>query len=381
MIIPAIFEKEFNNVLHKVKLVEGEARLIQIDIADGKLVDGNTFQDISKLDEIQTDASFEIHLMVENPLDFLKNKVKKVTKISCHVEAETDLGEFINKAKELGYKTGLSLNPETPINTLDAYIYDIDFVQLMTVSPGSQGREFQKSVLKKVVELKDKHPDIPVQVDGGVNEENLLLVLNTGVNDVVIGSAIFSDGTKKPRKIRKVAFLGGASWQEDDQVFKDAVETAKLLCLSGYEIINGGGPGVMRAATIGAHEAGGRSLAVTYHPNKIKKNYEGVDPLNKFDEEIYTLDYFDRTKVMLQNSDVHIIFNGSSGTISELGMSWANSRIHEENHKPIILFGGFWEEIIAVLKKNMYIRPGEDTLLTICHSPEEVLTYIKSLEG
>jgi ribulose-phosphate 3-epimerase len=381
MIIPAIFEKDFNTVEQKIRLVEDEAKLVQIDIADGKQVDGLTFLDINKLNEIKTKSSLEIHLMVENPLKFLEKKVKNVTKICTQIEVSSNIDDFITKARGRGYKVGLSLNPETPLNSLDPYLYKLDFVQLMTIKPGSQGRELQKSVLKKIVEFKQKNPDTPVQADGGINEENLLMVLNTGVDNLVIGSGIFGkEEKKKVYKIKKIAFLGGASWEENEQVFKDALETAKILAKNGYQIVDGGGPGVMRAATMGAHAGGGKALAVTYHPNKIKKNYEGVDPENQFDEEIITLDYFDRTKVMLQNSDVHIVFNGSSGTISEFGMTWASSRIHEGNHKPIILFGDFWEEIIKVLKKHMRIRPGEDQLLKICNTPQEVLSYIKSLE-
>ncbi len=182
------------------------------------------------------------------------------------------------------------------------------------------------------------------------------------------------------RKIEKIVFLGGASWENDSKVFKEAYDTAKLLAENGYKIMNGGGPGVMRAATMGAKAAGQNVIVVTYHPNKKKANYEGVDPENPFDDEIVTLDYFDRTKVMLQNNDVHIVFNGSTGTISELGMSWASSRIHEGNHKPIILFGSFWEEIVESIKKNMLMRPGEIELLQICSTPEEVLSYIQKLD-
>ncbi len=184
----------------------------------------------------------------------------------------------------------------------------------------------------------------------------------------------------KPYKINQIAFLGGSSWEENSRVYKDAYNTAKILAESGYQIINGGGPGVMRASTRGAQDGGAKALAITYHPNKKKKNYEGVDPLNKFDQEIITLDYFDRTKVMLQNSNLHIIFNGSTGTISEFGMSWASSRIHEGNHKPIILFGKFWQEIIDVFKKTMLMRPGETELLKVCKTPEEVLKYTKNVE-
>lgn len=181
------------------------------------------------------------------------------------------------------------------------------------------------------------------------------------------------------KKVRKIAFLGGAAWDNDSETFKSAFDTAKILAEHGYEVVNGGGPGVMRASTMGAKAVGGKVLAITYHPNKEKKNYEGVDPENHFDQEIITLDYFDRTKVMLQNSDLHIVFKGGTGTISEWGMTWANSRIHEEDNKPIVLFGGFWREILETIKKNMFLRPGELELLQICETPQEVLEYVEKI--
>jgi predicted Rossmann-fold nucleotide-binding protein len=153
--------------------------------------------------------------------------------------------------------------------------------------------------------------------------------------------------------IKKIVFLGGATWEEDSQTFKDAFETAKLLAEHEYEIVNGGGPGVMRASTLGAKTVGGSVLAITYH----------------------------RTKVLLQNSDLHIVFNGGTGTLSEWGMTWASSRIHAGNNKPIVLFGEFWKKILAVIKENMLIRPGEMELLKICTTPQEVLDYIEHLNS
>lgn len=135
----------------------------------------------------------------------------------------------------------------------------------------------------------------------------------------------------------------------------------------------------MKASTMGAKSAGGKTLAVTYHPNKPKRHYEGVDLTNLSDEEVFTLDYFDRTKVMLQNSDLHIVYNGSLGTLSELGMTWISSWIHEPNHKPIILFGDCWKEVVTTLKKCMLITDQETDLIHFCDSPQEVLAYIHSL--
>lgn len=181
-------------------------------------------------------------------------------------------------------------------------------------------------------------------------------------------------------KIEKIAFLGGAAWTPADATFQEAYSTAKILASSGYEIVNGGGPGVMRASTMGAHDGGGKTLAITYRPNKPKLHYEGTDIENKADEEILTLSYFDRTKVMLENSDVHIVFKGSIGTLSEFGMTWISSWIHEPDSKPIILFGDFWHEVLDVLKKHLYIKNKEDHLFKIVTTPEEALEYIEALE-
>ena len=174
--------------------------------------------------------------------------------------------------------------------------------------------------------------------------------------------------------------MGGADWKPEDLVFKDAKKTAKLLAENDYEILNGGGPGVMLASTLGAQEGGGKVLAVTYQPPTPKKNFEGVDPDNTFDQEVITLDYFDRTKALLQNSDVHVVFKGGTGTISEFGMTWASSRIHQGHNKPIVLYGEFWHEIIKAFEKHMYLREDEAKLVDIVSTPQQVLDKLIEFE-
>lgn len=397
MIIPGILEKEFSEVLEKIKELHGAADLIQIDIADGKFVENKTFQSIEKLGDIDTDINFEIHLMVSDPKKYLKEKIKNVTRVVAHVEVD-DVYGFIDKAKDLGYKVGLSLNPGTPLKDLAPYMDKIDYAQFMTVEPGKQGQEFETQVLDKLTIFRQTAPRTETQVDGGIDEHTLTKAMEAGAQNVIVGSQIFQSpeqsfehfeekakGTKEHghaahRKIKKIGFFGGASWEKTDQTYKDAYETARLLAEMGYEIVNGGGPGVMRAATQGAKKSGGKTLAVTYYPAYKHKNYEGTDTENKFDEEIITTDYFDRTKVMLQNSDVHVVFKGGTGTISEFGMTWASSRIHEGHHKPIILFGRFWEHIIEEFDIHMMMRPGEKELLQVADTPEEVVKIIKSLK-
>src|SRR3989344_3134549 len=98
-------------------------------------------------------------------------------------------------------------------------------------------------------------------------------------------------------KITYISILGGADWQgegqsdKDDLVYRACYDTCKLLAENGYTILNGGGPGVMRAATEGAHDGGGKVIGVTFYPRYKHEHYEGRDPRNLFDEEIITNDY------------------------------------------------------------------------------------------
>lgn len=407
MIIPGILEKNLKDIQYKISLVDEVAPVVQIDFADGKLVDGKTFLEIKKLSEIQTKSKFDIHLMVQNPLEFMGEKINNCVKICSQIEAldGKSANDFIKEAKRWGACVGLSINPETPLDRLDPYVKRLDFVQFMTIEPGGQGRSFKPEVLEKIKEFRQKYPEINIQNDGGTDETNILDLKNAGVDDFVAGSVIFKSSNPvqkylqlenmlknsdkinsisgqvsadKPEKVDQIAILGGAAWKEGEQPYTDAFDTSKLLAENGFRIVNGGGPGVMRASTKGAHAGGGRVIAVTYHPNKPKRHYEGVDPKNDFDDEVITLDYFDRTKVMLQTTQMHIVFKGSIGTLSEFGMTWVSSWIHEPHNKPIALFGKFWKSYLEEVKKNFLIERGEENMLKICTTPKEVLDFAKS---
>ncbi|MDQ1281336.1 MAG: hypothetical protein QG670_2601 [Thermoproteota archaeon] len=181
------------------------------------------------------------------------------------------------------------------------------------------------------------------------------------------------------KKYRSIAFLGGADFKPGDQTYIDAYTTAKYLAQMGLIIYNGGGPGVMRASTEGAKSAGGKVIGVTYHPDVPLSHFEGRDPQNKFDEEIVTADYFERTKQLLLLSDIHIVFRGGTGTISEFGMAWAASRIRAGQERPIILFGEFWRTLIENFRRYMYMRPGEFRLYKIVDTVAEAVNEVKRL--
>lgn len=193
MIIPGIFEKDIVEIESKIRQVESLATLVQIDVADGELVDGETFSNLDLLGELEIAVSLELHLMVINPLKHLLEKINNVSRVCSQVEAGDVTRDFIGMSKSLGYETGLSLNPGTRLSELEPFIGLIDYIQFMTVVPGGQGRPFDVSVLRKIREFRKSHPIFKVQADGGINKDNLEAVLASGVNDVVIGSAIFKD--------------------------------------------------------------------------------------------------------------------------------------------------------------------------------------------
>lgn len=178
--------------------------------------------------------------------------------------------------------------------------------------------------------------------------------------------------------IKTVAFLGGHAAKNESDEYKFAKEVAKQCAKMGLMVVNGGGPGIMRASTEGAHDGGGAVMAVTtYYGGYGRSSFEGVDPLNKFDKEIIAEDYFERTEKLLRIGDVHMFFKGTQGTLSEFAMSWEVSLLHRGFHKPIILVGDFWERILNVIKEELLVGQSDDLLYRIVKTPDEAMDLIR----
>ena len=209
MIIPGILEDTFEKVEQKVRLIEDFSPTIQIDVTDDTLIQGKTFLEIEKLGSLRSPSDITIHFMVENPINFInksndKNtvntgRINGVSTIITQLLNREDLEEFIKFSKDLGYKVGLSINTDQDNSLLYHYIKDIDLVQFMSVIPGRQGNEFIPTVLNKIRNFKSLYPTMKTQVDGGINEATLPLVLETGVDNEVIGSAILSSENPKEK--------------------------------------------------------------------------------------------------------------------------------------------------------------------------------------
>lgn len=183
----------------------------------------------------------------------------------------------------------------------------------------------------------------------------------------------------KARTIQDIAIFGYADTDKKDKLFRNVFKVCKGLAEAGYTVVNGGGPGVMLAATLGAKEGGGKVVGITLY-SKDMPNFEGKDPKNLFDVEIKTDSYIERTLALMKEGQVYVIFKGGTGTISEFGMAWGLARLYFGHHKPLILYGKFWKNIIKAFKDNMAMRPEELKVFKIVDCPECVLKAINEFE-
>ena len=178
--------------------------------------------------------------------------------------------------------------------------------------------------------------------------------------------------------IKSIAFFGHSRAKQNSPSFQAAKRVARAVAESGRRVVNGGGPGIMLAATLGAKEVKGKTTAVYYKP-ELTTNLE-KSALNFADKRYEEVNYITRTRRLLELGNAYIIFNGSTGTISEFAMAWGCARLYFGHHKPLILYGNFWHHIIAAFKKNMRVRKEEFEVYTIVNSVYEAMRAIETYE-
>ncbi len=195
---PSLISANLMNLQESINQLSNQCHGWHLDVMDNHFVPNLTWgaQFMNAIAQ-NTDKPLWIHLMIDKPESFLETLfVPKGTYITFHIETKSDIPALIDAIKAQGWLPSIAINPNTPIEKVFPYIATVDQILLMSVNPGFSGQQLMPEALKKIVPLKDElekqQVDIPIAIDGGINQDNIVAVAQLGVSQFGIASGIFS---------------------------------------------------------------------------------------------------------------------------------------------------------------------------------------------
>lgn len=191
-VLPGILEKEWDLIEKKLQIIKPFSKRVHIDVLDGKFCEESSFLDPTPFSKYKDDFFLEAHFMTDNPTQFLKPFSDcGFKRFIGHIEKMQDVEEFVALGQILG-EVGIGLDFQTSIDKVNISFDDLDFILLMSVKAGKSGQEFLPETLEKIKKLREI-TQIPIEIDGGINDKTILDCKNQGADRFVVTNFIFKN--------------------------------------------------------------------------------------------------------------------------------------------------------------------------------------------